>query len=141
MVLNGIHVLVDADLHVLGVRNMVGVGGKVVAVDADLVRVCLDNDDNREETTWRNTAVSVVLFIEPLVVLESIPGHMVIINIHGQPQGDGVCGICAIVFGDEVDVEIPRSWGLSVDVDSLSWPEVGEVCTGSTLLRLHSCKV
>ena len=136
------NVLIDADLHVLGVWNMVGVGGKVVAIDADLVRVCLDKNGYREETTCLDTAVSVILFIEPLVVLESVAGHMVIINIHGQPQGDGVCGICTIVFGDEVDVERARNWGFSIDVHDLSGPEVKELSTGSRLRLLcpHSCK-
>ena len=40
------NILIDVNHHVPGVWHMVGVGGKVVAVDADLIRVCLDYDNN-----------------------------------------------------------------------------------------------
>lgn len=40
------YAFINVDHHVPGVWDMVRVGGKVVAVDADLIRVGLDHDDD-----------------------------------------------------------------------------------------------
>lgn len=84
----------------------------------------------------------------------AVAGHMVIVNIHAQPQGDGVGGIHTTVLRDEVNVEGARNWGLPKDIHDPSRPKVKKVCSSTgfvlCLLRyyttynidlLHICSV
>ena len=76
------HFLTDSDLHVLGDRNTVVVGGEVVATNADLISVGLDNDGDWEVATWLDSTVSFILLIQPLLVDVAVVGNMVVLYVH-----------------------------------------------------------
>ena len=135
-----VHFLTDSDLHVLGDWNTVVVGGEVIATNADLISIGLDDDGDWEVATWLDSAVSFILLIQPFLVDVAVAGNMVVLYIHTESKGDGIFRILIIVLGDNIDVEYSRHWGLSIDVNDVSRQDVVKgQCIVAHILGFH-CK-
>ena len=83
---------------------MVSVGGKVVAIDVDLVAIGLGHNGDHEESARQDATVSITLFIEPLVVGIAAADDVVFVQAHIKPEADGVT-IVSTGLWNQVNVE------------------------------------
>ena len=114
---------IDGDPHSISVGNTMVVGGKVVAIDVDLVGVDLDGDGDGEEATRQQPSVSLILRSSPFCTVGiALADDVVGIYVHMKPKTDSICYSilpCGI-FRHNIDIKCPAIRGLSIDADNIS---------------------